>query len=61
MTRRTERAGFVAFAVVLFALIVGANYGCREWRIDRCEDRGGQAVVPPLFTHDPTAVSCINP
>lgn len=50
-----------AVAIVLAALLVfGANAGCRNYRINQCEERGGEAVVPPWLSGDPIGVACIE-
>jgi hypothetical protein len=57
---RRQRPSLIALYVVAIILSVGGTKACREWRIDRCEKSGGQAVVPPYFSNHATEVSCIR-
>jgi len=52
----------IAIAVVVFFVlaIVGAK-ACREYQIDRCEERGGRAITAPWFSDRWAEVRCIEP
>ena len=50
---------WAAFVVVLcVAGFVGSSW--RTNQIDRCEDRGGQAITSPIWTDDWLSVRCIE-
>jgi len=55
-----EKVLLVIGFLVVIVLCMALNYGCREYRIDQCQEKGGEAVVPPWFSRDPAAVSCIE-
>jgi len=57
---RKEIVPFFLMVLLFGGLSFGITSGCREYRINACEEDGGTAVVPPWFTTDPSAVSCIK-
>ena len=55
------RLGF-GLSLALVAVVL-AGGGCqlvlRQYAIDDCRERGGQAVVPPWYASDPADVRCV--
>lgn len=50
-------ATFAIVAVLVTGFLVSMTV--RSYRIRHCTDSGGTAVVPALFSDDPTDVRCI--
>lgn len=58
--RRSRDWGFFIFAPILVIISMLGTWGCRENAIEQCERRGGEALVPPPWSRDPTDVRCLK-
>lgn len=56
------RGRWASYALLAaFLLIAGlGTWGCRAAATEDCERSGGQALVPPLWSRDPTEVRCLR-
>lgn len=57
-----SQVGLALLIVLFFGLSLLGSWGCREYQVNKCEGRGGQAITHPWYSGDAyIAVGCIEP